>query len=216
MDLFGIFKKPAAIESLTDMEDCLHTRSAFLVLKCVFEYSRARAGVLSQKLFREQGFKAAVSRSAWKNYPLCLENITIMVERVLRPSAGDRQAEMRAGMKAAAANGTDRYPIPEGFETRFRADARALISARIERAGLAAPRPVKDLPKETIKEFFDELPIHESIRGHNFIPGQNNLRSNLCQMHDEFIARADLPALARSVIAGPVPVTVPPVGRLAG
>ena len=72
------------------------------------------------------------------------------------------------------------------------------------------------IPKETIKEFFDELPIHESLRGHDFILVQNNLRSNLCQMHDEFIARADLPALARSVIAGPSPVTVPPVGRLAG
>jgi hypothetical protein len=216
MGLLDIFKKPAAIESLTDMEDFLDTRSAFMVQKCVFEYSRARAGILWQKLFKEEGFKAAVSRSAWQNYPLCLENITVMVEQVLRQNAGDHQAELRAGMKAAAANVTDRYPIPEGFEARFWADARERISARIERAGLAAPRPVKDLPKETIKEFFDELPIHESLRGHDFILVQNNLRSNLCQMHDEFIGRADLPALARSVIAGPNPVAVPPVGRLAG
>ena len=119
-------------------------------------------------------------------------------------------------MKATAADVTDRYPIPVDFEVRFWADARERICARTERAGLAAPRPVKDLPKETIKEFFDELPIHESLRGHDFILVHNNLRSNLCRMHDEFIARADLPALARSVIAGPSPVTVPPVGRLAG
>ena len=216
MGLLDVFRKPTAIECLTDMEDFLDTRAAFLVQKCVFEYSRARAGILSQKLFREKGFKAAVSHSAWKNYPLCLENITIMVEQLLRPNAGDLQAEMRAGMKTAAANVTDRYPIPEGFEARFWADARERICARIERAGLAAPRPVMDLPKETIKEFFDELPIHESLRGHDFILVQNNLRSNLCQMHDEFIGRADLPALAQSVIAGPSPVTVPPVGRLAG
>jgi hypothetical protein len=216
MGFFDLFKRPPAIESLTDMEDFLDTRSAFMVQKCVFEYSRARVGVLWQKLFSEEGFKAAISHSAWQNYPLCLENIAVMVEHVLRPYAGDHGEEMRAGMTTAAANVTDRYPIPEGFEARFWADARERISARIERAGLPPPRLVKDLPKETIKEFFDELPIHESLRGDDFILVQNNLRSNLCQMHDEFVARADLPALARSVIAGPNPVVVLPVGRLAG
>ena len=217
MGFLDRFKKPAAIECLTDMEDYFDTRSAFMVQKCVYEYSRARAGILWQKLFSEEGFKAAVSRSTWKNYPLCLENIAVMVEQVLRPNAGDQQAELRAGMKEAAAKVTDRYPIPEGFDARFWADARERISTRIERAGLAAPRPVKDLPKETIKEFFNDLPLHESLRGHDFILVQNNLRSNLCQMHDEFIARADLPALAQSVIAGPSPeAAVPPVGRLAG
>ena len=66
-----------------------------------------------------------------------------------------------------------------------------------------------------MEDFLDELPFHESLRGHDFILVQNKLRSILCQMHDEFAARADLPALARSVIAGTSPVTVPPVGRLA-
>lgn len=216
MGLLHLFKKPPAIASLTDLEDFLDTRSAFMVQKCVFEYSRARAGILWQKLFSEAGFKAAVSRSTWKNYPLCLGNIAVMVEQILRPHAGGRRGELRAGMAAAAANVTDRYPIPQGFEARFWADARERISARIERAGLAAPRPVKDLPKETIKEFFDELPIHKSLRGHDFILVQNNLRSNLCQMHDHFIGRANLPALARSVIAGPKPASQPPVGRSAG
>ena len=216
MGFLDLFKKPPAIESLTEMEDFLDTRSAFMVQKCVFEYSRARAGILWQKLFSEEGFKAAVSRSTWRNYPLCLENITVMVEQVLRPNAGDQQGELKAGMKAAAANVTDRYPIPEGFKARFWADARERIATRIDRAGLAAPRLVKDLPKETIKEFFNDLPLHESLRGHDFILVQNNLRSNLCQMHDEFISRADLPALALSVIAGPRPVIVPPVGRMAG
>ncbi len=216
MGLIDLFKKAPSIESLTDLEDFLDTRSAFMVQKCVFEYSRARAGILWQKLFSEVGFKAAVSRSTWKNYPLCLGNITVMVEHVLRPHAGDHQAELRAGMGAAAANVTDRYSIPEGFEAQFWADARERISARVERAGLAAPRPVKDLPRETIKEFFDELPIHKNLRGHDFILVQNNLRSNLCQMHDHFIGRANLPALARSVIAGPQPASQPSVGRNAG
>jgi len=216
MGLLDLFRKPAAIEKLTDIEDFLDTRSAFLVQKCVFEYSRARAGILWQKLFSEEGFKTAVSRSAWRNYPLCLENVALMVEQVLRPDAGDNRAELRSGMKAAAANVTGRYRVPEGFEPQFWTDARARIAARIDRAGLAAPRPVKDLPKETIKEFFDALPLHESLCSHDFILVQNNLRSNLCQMYDEFIARAVLPALTRSVIAGPGSVAVPPVGRLAG
>ncbi len=216
MGLLDLFKKPPAIASLTDLEDFLDTRSAFMVQKCVFEYSRARAGILWRKLFSEAGFKAAVSRSTWKNYPLCLGTITVMVEQVLRPHADDRRAELRAGMAAAAANVTDRYPIPQGLEAQFWADARERICTRVERAGLAAPRPVKDLPKETAKEFFDELPIHKNLRGHDFVLVQNNLRSNLCQMHDDFIGRADLPALARLVIAGPKPASRPLAAGSAG
>ncbi|MDH3195248.1 MAG: hypothetical protein OEL78_02920 [Hyphomicrobiales bacterium] len=67
-----------------------------------------------------------------------------------------------------------------------------------------------------MEDFPDELPVHDSLRGHDLFLVHNKLRSSLCRMHDEFAARADLPALARSVIAGTSLVNVPPVGRLAG
>jgi hypothetical protein len=52
----------------------------------------------------------------------------------------------------------------------------------------------------------------ESLRGHDFTLAQ----SNPCQMRGEFVGRANLPVLARSAIAGPGPVAVPPVGRMVG
>jgi hypothetical protein len=44
---------------------------------------------------------------------------------------------------------------------------------------------------------------------------QNNIRFNLCRMYEDFIARAELPALAAAVVEGPHPVAVPAVGRRA-
>ena len=214
MGLLDLFRRPPPIRGIAELEDFLDSRAAFLVQKCVFEYSRARAGILWQKLFKEAAFKQAVEESRWRNYPLGLENVTVTVEHALRPHVCDEERlAMRQGLIAAAANVTDRYPVPAGFEPRFWADARENLAARIDRAGLAPPKPIKDIPKETMAQFIDAMPIHASLRGHDYVLLQNNVRFNLCRMYEDFIARADMPALAAAVIEGPPPVVVPAVGR---
>lgn len=214
MGLLDLFRRPPPIRGFTELEDFLDSRAAFLVQKCTFEYSRARAGILWQKLFKEEAFKQAVEESRWRNYPLGLENVTVMAEHALRPHvAEEERLAFRQGLIAAAANVTDRYPVPAGFEPRFWADARARLAARVDRAGLAPPKPIKDIPKETIRQFIDAMPIHASLRGHDYVLLQNNVRFNLCRMYEDFIERADMPVLAAAVIEGPHPVVVPAVGR---
>jgi hypothetical protein len=214
MGLLDLFRKPPPIRGFTELEDFLDSRAAFLVQKCVFEYSRARAGVLWQKLFKEAGFKRAVEESRWRNYPLGLENVTVMAEHSLRPYVSeDERLALRQGLIAAAANVTDRYPVPAGFESCFWAEARERLAARIDRAGLAPPKPIKDIPKETMQEFVAAMPIHASLRGHDYVLLQNNVRFNLCRMYEDLTSRADLPVLAAAVVEGPHPVVVPAVGR---
>lgn len=213
MGLFDLFRKPPPIATLPALEDFLDSRAAFLVQKCLFEYCRARAGLMWQKLFKEEAFRAAVERARWQNYPIGLETVTLMAEQALRPHAGADAAAMRQGLAAAAGNVTSRYPVPAGFEPEFWAEARRRIAGRIDRAGLAAPLPVKDLPTPTAEEFFANMPIHASLRGGDFVLVRNNLRFNLCRAHEEFTARADLPALAGAAIAGPTPVVLPAAAR---
>ncbi len=200
MGLLDLFRRKPPIASAAGLEDFLDAQSAFLVQKCIFEYSRARSGVLSSKLFKEPAFRAAVETARWRNYPLCLQNVAVMVEHALRRHAGDAMA-MRQGLIAAVGRICRRYPVPAGFDPKFWSEAEARIGQRIQRAGLAAPHAVKDLPNETAKEFFAGLPIHADLRGYDFELVTNNIRVNLCRAHEDFVASANLPALARALSA---------------
>jgi hypothetical protein len=201
MGLLDLFRRKPPIASAAGLEDFLDAQSAFLVQKCIFEYSRARSGVLSSKLFKEPAFRAAVETARWRNYPLCLQNVAVMAEHALRPYAGTEGMAMRQGLIAAVGRICRRYPVPAGFDPQFWSDAEARIGQRIQRAGLAAPHAVKDLPNETAKEFFAGLPIHADLRGYDFELVTNNIRVNLCRAHEDFLKAADLPAVARALAA---------------
>src|SRR3546814_8157501 len=49
-----LFRSPP-IADVAALADFIDERAAFTVQKCVYEYSRARAGTMSQKLFKEKG-----------------------------------------------------------------------------------------------------------------------------------------------------------------
>jgi hypothetical protein len=201
MGLLDIFRRPPAIADVASLTDFLDSRSAFIVQKCIFEYSRARSGVLASKLFKEPTFLAALEQSRWRNYPLALQNVSLMAEHALRLEAGAAAQAMREGLIACVALVGRRYPIPTGFEPEFWDAALVRIGRRLRQAGLAAPHSIKDLPLETAKEFFARLPIHAELRGFDFELITNNVRVNLCRAHEEFLAAADQPALVRALVA---------------
>jgi hypothetical protein len=201
MRLLDYFRRPAAIADIPALTDFLDGRSAFIVQKCIFEYSRARSGLLSSKLFKEPAFLAALDESRWRNYPLALQNVALMAEHALRPDAAEVAAAMREGLIACVARICARYPLPTGFEPGFWDGALERVARRLRQAGLAAPHAIKDLPHETAKEFFAQLPIHPEIRGFDFQLITNNVRANLCRAYEEFLAAADRPALVRALVA---------------
>ena len=201
MGLLDLFRRKPPIATASGLEDFLDAQSAFLVQKCIFEYSRARSGLMSSKLFKEPAFMAAVETARWRNYPLCLQDVAVMVEHALRPHAGAGAMRMREGLIAAVGRVCRRYPVPAGFDPGFWTGAHQRIARRIRQAGLAAPHAVKDLPTETAKEFFAGLPIHADLRGYDFELVTNNIRVNLCRAHEDFLGTADLPALAKALAA---------------
>ena len=64
MGLFDLFRRPPPIAGLRELDDFMDSQAAFLVQKCIFEYARARSGILSEKLFREPAFAAAMELGA--------------------------------------------------------------------------------------------------------------------------------------------------------
>lgn len=203
MRLPGFLFRRQMIGDLPGLEDFLDRQAAFMAQKGVYEYSRARSGLLSSKLFAEPAFRAAIETARWRGYVLCLQNVALMSEHALRPHAGSDAAPMREGLVAAVGRICSRYPSPPGMEgPAFWSEASERIARRIRQAGLAAPHAIKDLPLETAKEYFASLPIHADLRTVDYELVTNNLRANLCRAYEDFLAAADLPRLARTLAAG--------------
>jgi hypothetical protein len=180
---------PEALEAFLD------TRAAFMAQKCVFEYCRARSGALSMKLFKEEAFLEALHHSRWTAYSLVYCDVAEAVEGVLRPHAGGSiralaEALVDMGERTFASHG-----LPEGAPDDFWTGAVERLATRLAQAQLHAPRPVRDIPKTEIEAFLATLPIHPSIRGHDFELLQNHLRINLVRIYEDFLASADLARL---------------------
>ncbi|HOV03032.1 MAG TPA: hypothetical protein PLJ34_09785 [Hyphomicrobiales bacterium] len=201
MGLFDIFRRPAPIADRAALADFVDSRAAFLTQKCVFEYSRARAGILWQKLFKEEAFVAAVEAARWHNYPLGVAYVVRMAEATLRPADGATAAALVAGLAEVAAAVLARHGDAAVVADDDWQAAGAEIGQRLAQ-GLLAPVPaIKDIPLETARRFFARMPIHESLRGEDFELVQNHLRSNLCRIYEDFAARADRERLVRALVA---------------
>lgn len=209
MGLLDMFRRPPPLADVGELEDFLDERASFLVQKNVFEYSRARAGIMAEKLFREPGFKEAIDTARWRGYPIALANVTEMVEGVLRPRAGGREGELLAAMITASRAVIHRYPVPQREPAHFWAEAETWLEARLRPIQDEPPKPVKDIPLSTARQMFDLLPIHPSLRGEDYIMVRNHLRTNLCRMFEDFVARAELDPLVADLLTAGRPVRLP-------
>lgn len=201
----GLFRKPPPVADVAALADFIDERAAFVVQKCVFEYARARSGTMSQKLFKEQGFRDAVEASRWINYPIGLVDVAEAVLSTLRDDGTAVGPDAVEGLIRTAQSVTTRYPVPAGFPDDFWETTRAQVAERLRRASLAPPRLVKDIPKDTAQAFFDNLPIHPELRKNDFDLIRNTLAVNLCRASDDLSQRLDKPALLTSLAAARAP-----------
>ncbi len=202
LDTISRWFKPEPIASASDLRAFLDSRSAFISQKCVVEYARARTGVMSPKLFKEEAFKAALTRSRWTTYAIVYCDVAEMVEGLLR-----RRVSLPPGALEDRLVGMGRatffaYDLPEGAPRDFWDRAVERLEHRLAEARLHAPKPVRDIPKAHIDEVFANLPIHESLRGHDYELIQNNLRTNLVRVHEDFLAAVDFGRLVKAIEAG--------------
>lgn len=213
MGLLDMFRRPEPIADVGTLEDFIDSHSAFLVQKSVFEYSRARAGVFWEKLFKEPDFKAAVDYARWHGYPIALGNLTEMVEGALRRAAAGREAELLDRLIAIALAIVHRYPVPDGEPSDFWVIQSDWLRGRLADLQLAPPKPVKDIPIGTARQMFELMPIHKTLRGEDFVVVRNHLRANLCRMYEDFDSRLQVGPLLDDVFAPVQPVRVPAIGE---
>ncbi|WP_181706991.1 hypothetical protein [Chthonobacter rhizosphaerae] len=197
MGLLDLFRRPAEIRDGASLDVFIGEQTAFLVQKSTWEYSRARSGVLWQKLFHEEAFKTAVQASTWANYPLALAFVGEMAAATLRGRGLDPALAV-SGVAASCRRIIASQPQPAGFEPTFWAEAERFVSGRLNRTMVAPPKAVKDIPLDGHQLFHERLPMHPDLTKHDKLLLQSTLRVHLCRAHEVMLERLNQAALAQA------------------
>jgi hypothetical protein len=196
MGFFDIFRRPRPVNDIEALAAFVDERSAFVTQKGIYEFSRARAGHYAKVLFREQEFLDAAEKSRWVAFPLGLAMVGEVVEGVLRRHARDEdQPAVRDGVVRLVMDVFDNYPVPAALGAPAWRDARVELRRRLDGVSLHPVKLVKDVPEPFARAYYDLMPIHEKLRAAEFPTIRNYMRVTLVNVHDEFVAGADLPAL---------------------
>ena len=198
MGLLDIFRRKPPIRDAVAVGTFVDENAAFLMQKGLYEFSRARAGHYAKVLFGEATFQAAVEMSRWRAYPLGLAIVAEAVEGALRERIEAERGEILEALTDQVLACFDRYPVPAVLGTDEWRNLRAELARRLQLIGLHPPKRVIDIPEQWAQAYFDLMPIHENLRGRDFPTTRNYLRAQLCNIHDEFVKRLDLPAVAAS------------------
>ncbi len=196
--LTDLFKREP-IETIEQFEAFMNSRSAFLAQKCVVEYCRARSGLLWEKLFKEAAFKTALDYSNWYSFTIAYSFVAEMMEGIFSERCQVGREGLAAYLSDVGARTFASYDLPAGVDSDFWDKAREQLDNALAEALLRAPKQVKEIPKPRVKLIFESLPIHEDVRSYDYELIQNNIRINLCRIYDDFIADADLDALAAAI-----------------
>lgn len=200
MGFFGFFRREPRLIGREALVDFLDKQAAFLAQKGLYEYSRARAGPYGNILFSEPTFLAEIEKSRWMAYPATLAMVAEAAEGVLRPAAGERRDQLLHGVTAAALAAFDRYRPPAALDAGVWAGLRQTLEHDLALIGLHPVKRVMDVPQRYLDRYVEAMPIHEKLKAKDVPTIHNYLRANLCNMHDVFVHRADVPALAAVLV----------------
>jgi hypothetical protein len=198
--LKGVFGRKPPIDDVRALADFIDTRAAFIIQKGIYEYSRARAGHYAKVLFAEPEFAESVERARWRAYPIGLMMIGEMVEGVLRPLAGDRRRAEVDALTRLVLSVFDRYPVPQAIGAEAWQVLRSDVERHMDLVGGHAPKRVIYIPEPLAQKYFDLMPIHEKLRGRDFLTTVNYLRVNLCHMHEELENRLNVPVVLKELL----------------
>ncbi len=199
MGFFDMFRREPPVNGREALIDFLDKQAAFLAQKGLFEYSRARAGPYGNLLFDDKVFLAELEKARWLAFPVTLAMVTEAVEGVLRPAAADRRDALLQAMTGAALAAFDRYPAPSAVDAEAWAALRRTLEHDLAIIGLHPVKRVIDVPARFIDRYVDAMPIHEKLRAKDVPTIHNYLKTNLCNIHEVFVRRADAPALVAAL-----------------
>jgi hypothetical protein len=200
MGIFDWFKRKPPIASRADVVDFIDTRAAFMVQKNIFDYARALSGPFFSKLVLEQAFKDAVDKARWSSYPLALSVVTEMVHNALVSHGGANLRDLADVLSECALDVFDRYPVPAAVGEEAWKASRVTLVQRLNGISMHPPKEIKDIAVPIGQAVYDNLPFDEFLRRNDFEMVSHHLRVNLITMHEDFMKRANIPAILHELL----------------
>ena len=182
--LSRIFLGPK-LSSRQELRGFLESRAAYLAQKSISEYTQARANMMFSTLLGERTFQDAYERARWFSFPATLAMVAeALAARLRNLDIGDTDS-INAILQALAEDIVSAYPIPSGGSSDFWQMALHDLERDLLRAGLAVPHAIHVIPKARSREIFENLPVHSSVRKHDFDIFQNTLSFHLTEIGAE-------------------------------
>ena len=185
-----------------DLGRFLDRQAAFISQKCTVEYCRARSGLNWDKLFKEAAFVEAMEVCRWESYAAILVEVAVMVEAKLRPSLTPIDAppiKLARGLVALIGEVLAGYPAPAHRPDGW-SEVIEQARTRLAEAQLAAPKPANQLGFKAGSSVYAVLPIHPTLRNHDFELIRNNIRFNLIRGAEDFDRQADRQAIVADIV----------------
>lgn len=185
----------ARVDDPEGLADFMARATAFVSQRVTLDYCRARAGISWPQLFRESEFGQALEHCRWEAYAAILGDVGEVALIYLR-QCGCEGEPVAAGVAKGLRSALERYPVPT-----YRAgwqDALDAHAARLHRALLAPPRPVREVGRSSARRVFEVLPVHTDLKMHDREMVTNNLRFLLCGVYADMERRLDGPVLGRA------------------
>lgn len=194
---FGSRRPPRAID-VDGLANVLDREAAFLAQQTSIEYSRARTGLLAQRLFTEDAFIAALDVCRWETFAAVLADMIVIVEGRLRPLVGSHQVELRSMLERIFASILARYPLPDHRQEGW-GDVLEALSPRLAQVQLGPPRPPHSVAFRSAKRLFETLPFHPSVRKNDRQMVVNSVRFGMVRFSEHLTRDVDLSAIAAHV-----------------
>jgi hypothetical protein len=171
--------------SRKELQGFLESRAAYLAQKSIAEYTQARANMMFTTLLAEKAFQDAYERARWFSFPATLSMVAeALVARLRNLDISDTDS-INVMLQSMAEDIVSAYPVPAGGSADFWQMALLDLERDLLRAGLAAPHAIHLIPKARSREIFENLPVHPSVRKHDFGMFQNTLSFHLTEIGAE-------------------------------
>ncbi len=182
--LSRIFLGPK-LASRQELRGFLESRAAYLAQKSISEYTQARANMMFTTLLAEKAFQDAYERARWLSFPATLSMVAeTLAARLRNLDIGDTDS-INVMLQSLAEEIVSAYPVPERESADFWRMKLLDHERDLLRAGLAAPHSIHLIPKARSREIFENLPVHPSVRKHDFDMFRNTLSFHLTEIGAE-------------------------------
>lgn len=191
-----LFPRQAVVATAPDLREFLRSRAAFVSQKATYEYCRARAGVMWDKLMLERDFVTQLEHGRWQGFVAVLSDLAVIAELVLRPHADGRDLSAGLGQTVAAVASAEPQLGQSGVDVAGAIDA---IRRRLGQVALVPPRKVYEIAAVSGGAIFALMPVHTSVRQHDEATITNNVRFLMIRVYEDLAAAVDGPQLAESL-----------------